>query len=208
MVRRTTHMVKSSAAVVKATTMATRKRTTLHWSAAKATSQATTNTHEGEGRRITRVVSPDMADSTESSIVIEADAGTVLDVIADLEAYPEWASELTEVEILTEEGDGWPDRVRLTMDAGIIKDTYTLDYDWDVLEDGTGTVSWSLVEASVLRAMDGTYTLTPADDGGTDVSYRLSVDLKIPVLGMLKRKAEKVIIDTALKGLKKRVESL
>ena len=28
------------------------------------------------------------------------------------------------------------------------------------------------------------------------------------MIGMLKRKAEKVIIDTALKGLKKRVEAL
>ena len=32
------------------------------------------------------------------------------------------------------------------------------------------------------------------------------MDLTIPMLGMFKRKAEKVIIDTALKGLKKRVE--
>ena len=77
----------------------------------------------------------------------------------------------------------------------------------DVDEDGSGTVSWTLVEASVLKTMDGTYTLT-ATDAGTQVDYSLTVDLKIPVLGMLKRKAEKVIIDTALKDLKKRVESL
>ncbi|GAA1790805.1 MAG: SRPBCC family protein [Actinobacteria bacterium] len=148
-----------------------------------------------------------MADTTESSIVIDAEPGAILDVIADLEAYPEWTGAIKEVEILAEEGDGWPDRVRMTMDAGVIKDTYTLDYDWDIAEDGSGTVSWTLVEASVLKAMDGTYTLTAVDDG-TQVDYSLLVDLKIPVLGMLKRKAEKVIIDTALKDLKKRVESL
>lgn len=148
-----------------------------------------------------------MADTTESSIVIDAEPGAILDAIADLEAYPEWTGAIKEVEILAEEGDGWPDRVRMTMDAGVIKDTYTLDYDWDIAEDGSGTVSWTLVEASVLKAMDGTYTLTAVDDG-TQVDYSLLVDLKIPVLGMLKRKAEKVIIDTALKDLKKRVESL
>lgn len=148
-----------------------------------------------------------MADTTESSIVIDAEPGIVLDVIADLEAYPEWAGEIKQVEILAEEGDGWPDRVQMTMDAGVIKDTYTLDYDWDVDDHGSGTVSWTLVEASVLKTMDGTYTLT-ATDAGTQVDYSLTVDLKIPVLGMLKRKAEKVIIDTALKDLKKRVESL
>jgi hypothetical protein len=39
------------------------------------------------------------------------------------------------------------------------------------------------------------------------VTYQLAVDLTIPMIGMLKRKGEKVIIDTALKGLKQRVES-
>ncbi|GAA1746819.1 SRPBCC family protein [Nostocoides vanveenii] len=148
-----------------------------------------------------------MADSTESSIVINAEPGAVLDVIADLEAYPEWTGEIKNVTILAEEGDGWPDRVEMTMDAGVIKDTYVLDYEWDVTEDGTGQVSWTLVEASVLKAMDGAYTLAAVAEG-TLVEYRLLVDLKIPVLGMLKRKAEKVIIETALKELKKRVESL
>jgi len=148
-----------------------------------------------------------MADSTESSIVINAEPGAVLDVIADLEAYPEWTGEIKNVTILAEEGDGWPDRVEMTMDAGVIKDTYVLDFEWDVTEDGTGQVSWTLVEASVLKAMDGAYTLAAVEEG-TLVEYRLLVDLKIPVLGMLKRKAEKVIIETALKELKKRVESL
>src|SRR5680860_1537041 len=98
------------------------------------------------------------------------------------------------------------DQVEFTLDAGAIKDTYVLEYDWDVAEDGTGVVSWTLVSAQVLKAMNGSYTL---EASGTDtlVTYRLSVDVKIPMLGMLKRKAERVIIDTALKALKKRVEA-
>ena len=61
------------------------------------------------------------------------------------------------------------------------------------------------MEATVLKAMDGTYTLAPTADG-THVRYELAVDLRVPMLGMLRRKAEKVIIDTALNELKKRVE--
>lgn len=38
-----------------------------------------------------------MADTTRSSIVIDAPAGEVLDIIADLEAYPEWISEFKTV---------------------------------------------------------------------------------------------------------------
>jgi ribosome-associated toxin RatA of RatAB toxin-antitoxin module len=147
-----------------------------------------------------------MADRTESSIDIAATPGEVLDVIADFESYPEWATEVKRVEVLTEEGDGWADQVRFTLDAGAIKDTYVLDYEWDIRKNGTGVVSWNLVEASVLKALDGSYTLEPKGRDETTVTYRLAVDVKIPMLGMLKRKAEKVIIDTALKELKKRVE--
>ncbi|MFX4287501.1 SRPBCC family protein [Janibacter sp. G349] len=148
-----------------------------------------------------------MADSTRSSTVVDAAPGDVLDIIADLEAYPEWAKEITRVEILTEDGDGWPDTASFTLDAGPIKDTYVLDYTWDVDEDGQGVASWTLVEATMLKVMDGSYTLTALEDGTTEVVYDLTVDVKVPMLGMLKRKAEKVIIDTALRDLKKRAEA-
>lgn len=147
-----------------------------------------------------------MADRTESSIVIDAPPGEVLDVIADFEAYPEWAGEVKQVAILAEEGDGWADQVEFTLDAGAIKDTYVLDYEWDIDEDGTGVLSWTLVRASVLKAMNGSYTLEQAG-AGTKVTYRLTVDVKVPMIGLLKRKAEKVIVDTALKELKKRAEA-
>jgi ribosome-associated toxin RatA of RatAB toxin-antitoxin module len=146
-----------------------------------------------------------MADSTESSVVMAAAAADVLDVIADFDSYPEWAGAVRSAEVLVEDEDGWADQVRFTLDAGALADTYILAYDWDVDEDGTGTVSWSLVEAGMLRAMDGAYVLEEAG-GGTRVTYRLSVDLKMPMLGMLRRKAERTIIDTALNELKKRVE--
>ncbi len=148
-----------------------------------------------------------MADSTRSTIVVDAPAGEVLDVIADLESYPEWIKEFKKVEILSEDGDGWPDQATFSLDAGAIRDTYTLDYSWDVDEAGLGVASWNLIEGGVLKAMDGSYTLSAADEGATEVVYELTVDVKVPVLGMLKRKAEKVIVDSALRNLKKRVEA-
>jgi carbon monoxide dehydrogenase subunit G len=146
-----------------------------------------------------------MADRTESRITIQAPAAAVLDVIADFDAYPEWTGAVKQADTLVTDTDGWAEQVRFVLDAGAIKDTYTLGYDWDVDLDGSGTVSWHLVEGQMLKAMEGSYELRPSGDG-TDVTYRLAVDLKIPVLGMLRRKAEKVIIETALTELKKRVE--
>jgi uncharacterized membrane protein len=146
-----------------------------------------------------------MAERTESSIVIAAPAADVLDVIADLDQYPQWAGDVRDVEIIAEDGDGWPDQARLVFDAGVIKEACVFDYEWDIVEDGTGVVSWSLVEASTLKAMNGSYTLE-AVDGGTQVTYRLAVELTIPMLGTLRRKAEKVIVESALRNLKAHVE--
>ena len=69
-------------------------------------------------------------------------------------------------------------------------------------------VTWTLVEGQMLKMLDGAYTLVDQGDGSTEVTYRLALDVSIPLIGMLKRKGEKILIDTALKGLKKRVESL
>jgi ribosome-associated toxin RatA of RatAB toxin-antitoxin module len=148
-----------------------------------------------------------MADRTESRVTVDAAPRDVLDVIADFDAYPEWTGAVKQATVEQEYDDGWPHEVRFVLDAGVIKDTYTLAYEWDVAEDGTGTVSWSLVQAEqLLRGLDGSYELAAAAGGGTEVAYRLTVDVRIPMLGLLKRKAEKGIIETALTELKKRAE--
>jgi ribosome-associated toxin RatA of RatAB toxin-antitoxin module len=148
-----------------------------------------------------------MADRTESSIVVDAAPADVLAVIADFDAYPEWTGAVKHAEVLSAGSGGRPARVRFELDAGAIKDTYVLDYTWKVAKAGAGTVSWVLVEAEqVLKALDGSYTLHGDRKGPTTVTYQLTVDVRIPMLGMLKRKAEKSIIATALQELKKRAE--
>ncbi|WP_286960578.1 SRPBCC family protein [Arsenicicoccus sp. UBA7492] len=144
-----------------------------------------------------------MAQRTESSTVIAASPAAVLDVVADVESYPAWTPEIRSVQILSED-DGWAEQVRFALEAGPVKDTYTLAYDWDVDEEGAGTVSWHLVEGGVLKAMDGSYVLEPVD-GGTRVTYALGVDVKVPMLGAMKRAAEKRIVEGALQGLAARV---
>jgi uncharacterized membrane protein len=147
---------------------------------------------------------PGMAEATSSSITIAAPPERVMAVIADFAAYPEWADQINTVEVLAPGADGRrAERVRFTMDAGAIKDSYTLDYTW--APDGR-SVSWTLVKGQIQKAQDGSYALAGRGDS-TTVTYSLAVDLNIPMIGMLRRKAEKVIIDTALKGLKRRVEA-
>ncbi|MGZ4595493.1 MAG: SRPBCC family protein [Actinomycetes bacterium] len=144
-----------------------------------------------------------MAERTESSISIDAAPAEIMGVIADFEAYPEWTGAVKEVEVRGTNSFGRAKQVWFNLDAGAIKDQYTLSYIWK----GVNEVRWSLVEAEqILKTMDGAYLLGDNAEGLTVVTYQLAVDVRIPMLGMIKRKAEKVIIDTALKELKKRVE--
>ncbi|MFF7589677.1 SRPBCC family protein [Kitasatospora purpeofusca] len=143
-----------------------------------------------------------MAEHTRSSITIDATPATVMAVIADFAAYPAWTGEVKEIEVLETAEDGRAAQVRLLLDAGAIRDEHVLAYTWD----GDRECAWTLVRSQMLRSLDGSYTLAPLGADRTEVTYQLAVDVKIPMLGMIKRKAEKVIIDRALAGLKKRVE--
>ncbi|MDT0277902.1 SRPBCC family protein [Blastococcus goldschmidtiae] len=142
-----------------------------------------------------------MAEQSTQSIVVEAPAADVMAVIADFPAYPQWVSAAKQVEVLDEGRDGRARRVHFVLDAGAVKDDYVLDYTWD----GDRKVSWTLVSGQMQKRQDGSYTLVETG-GRTEVTYSITIDLSIPMLGMIKRKAEKVILDTALKELKKRVE--
>ena len=147
-----------------------------------------------------------MAEQTTSSIEVAAPPAAVMAVIADFDAYPAWAKGVTVAETRAILPDGRAEQVFFALDVSPIKDEYTLAYAWD----GDRQVTWTLVEGKMLRALDGAYVLRPLTGGvsGTEVTYRLALDVSIPLIGMLKRKGEKILIDTALKGLKKRVESL
>jgi ribosome-associated toxin RatA of RatAB toxin-antitoxin module len=145
-----------------------------------------------------------MADKTSSTMMIDVSRPVIMAVIADFAVYPQWASGVRSAEILQVSADGRALLVRFTLDAGVIKDSYVLRYIWD----GDEQVRWELAErGSMISELSGAYLLDDSGDA-TKVTYQLAVGLAIPMIGMLKRRAEKTIIDTALKGLKSRAEKL
>ncbi len=152
----------------------------------------------GDGKGICQV-----ADKTRQTIYIDAAPGEVMKAIADIEAYPEWISEYKEVEVLEADDEGYPQRARMLMDATIFRDTLIMAYRWPA---DRQSLSWTLESSSLLKSLEGSYILEP-NGSGTDVTYELAVDLAVPMIGMLKRKAERRLIDGALKDLKKRVEA-
>jgi hypothetical protein len=156
-----------------------------------------------------------MAESSTQSMTMAASPKAIMDTIADFDAYPDWTASIKTAEVLEAGTDGRAKRVRFTLDAGLIKDTYELDYQW--AGDGL-SVTWDLVAGQIQKAQHGSYVLRPVGSAAgrsgesgtaetTEVTYSLSVDLSIPLIGPLRRKAERTIMDTALKELRRRVEA-
>jgi hypothetical protein len=142
-----------------------------------------------------------MADKTTSSLVIGQPEPVIMGVIADFAAYPQWAG-VQSAQVLQAGQDGRAATVRFGLDAGIIRDSYVLGYRWE----GDAQVHWDLAEqGSVISEMSGAYLLA-GHPGGTEVTFELAVGIRIPMIGMLKRRAEKTIIDHALQGLRSRAE--
>jgi hypothetical protein len=131
--------------------------------------------------------------------VIDAEPDEVMAVIADFDAYPGWVDSMERATVLSAT-DGLADEVEMVMAHPLFSDTYVLAYDW-----APGHVSWHLVRGGRLTAMDGSYVVA-AGGGRSTVTYTLAVDTSLPMIGLLRRKAEKTIVDGALRGLKRRVE--
>jgi uncharacterized membrane protein len=147
---------------------------------------------------------PSMGSRTASQITVGRPKGDVMAIIADFPGYPQWAGALKSADVLATGPGGRASKVRFTLDAGLLRDDYVLAYSWD----GDARVSWELAEGgSVISELAGSYDLTDRDVG-TEVSYELTVGLRVPMPGLVRRTAEKMIIDAALKGLKARAESL
>jgi uncharacterized membrane protein len=143
--------------------------------------------------------------AAQQSILIAAPMLAIAAVICDFASYPEWVSAARSVEVVQEYEDGYASQVKFVLDAGVVQDEYTLEYEY---AEDISRIQWHLVAPSRMqKAQTGSYDIEDNGDGTSTVTYTLSVELSIGMMGMFKRKAEKMIMDTALKELKRRVES-
>lgn len=141
-------------------------------------------------------------EGTVQTIEISAPPDVVMAVAIDLEAYPQWVTGVKSVEVLERDDDDRAAKASFVADAMIKEISYTLLYSYE-LENG---FSWTAEPGADIHAMDGSYTFNEIEGGGTEVVYGLRVDPAFKVPGFLRRQAEKTIVGTALRGLKRRVE--
>src|SRR5918996_1099201 len=143
-----------------------------------------------------------VAEETEGTIIIDADPAEVMGVIADFEAYPDW-SDVDRVEILARDRQGRGIEVAYDVSVLGMSSSYTLSYKYG---SGNSGVSWTTIRAEgAVKDIRGEYVLDD-EDGKSRVTCRLDVDLAIPVPGFMRRKGSRRVVETALLGLKRRVE--
>lgn len=141
-----------------------------------------------------------MTEGTFSTLEIDASPEALYDAAADVASYPEWASGVKEVEVLETDSEGRVDRARFVVEGFIKEIEYVLKY----THDRPNILSWVAEESDDLKMLEGSYQFTPKDDA-TEVVYSLTVEPKFTIPGFIKRQAEKQIVTTALRGLRKRV---
>lgn len=143
-----------------------------------------------------------MADEAHEHTTVDALPDRCYAVAVDFERYPEWARDVKEVSVLERDAEGRGSRVEYRV-AGLGQSIhYVLGYDYG---DAPNAFSWQLVESDKLRQLDGRYGFE-AEGTGTRVAYDLTIDVAIPLPGLIKRQAARMIISTALRDLKKEAE--
>jgi uncharacterized membrane protein len=144
-----------------------------------------------------------MAEFSKSTVSIDAPIAAVQEVLFALDKYPEWSTQIKSAEAIARDDQGRITKVKMSIDAGMMKDRPTLDYDWS---GAPNKLSFSLDEADLLTGMDGIYSFKSIDEDTTEVTYELGVSLSMPVPAMMRQKAEKATIDAALLQLKTHLE--
>ncbi len=143
-----------------------------------------------------------MAEFSSNSISIEAPVDEVAALLADLENFPTWSSAIKSVEVHDRDSSGRPTSATIKIEAGVLKDRAKLSYDYSNFPK---EISFSLEEADLMTEMTGSYEIS-GDGDETEVTYKLHVEVSMPVPEIMRKKAEMATIDAALSQLKKKLE--
>jgi hypothetical protein len=140
-----------------------------------------------------------MAVRASREVVFDAAPEVILDVLADIEALPDWSSVYKKVTVLDRHPDGKPRRVKATLRLMGVTDNEILEYHW-----GRHWVVWDAEDTFQQRGQHVEYTLTPEGDK-TRVRFDVIVDPSAPIPQFLVKRAKKIVLHSATEGLRARV---
>ncbi len=145
-----------------------------------------------------------MAEQATERMVVSASPARCFEVSADIASYPSWAADIKTVTIDERDAEGRPSVVTFRAAAFGRSTSYTLAYDYS---EAPEVLAWVQTEGDITNKLDGRYVFAPTPDGGTEVTYHLEAEMKVPLPGFIKMRAQSRIMSIALRDLKARVES-
>jgi len=138
----------------------------------------------------------------EHTVEIDAPIETCFAAIVDYETFPSWQGAVVDTEVLDWDEVGRGKRVRLFVDAKVRKVDYTLDYRYDEPK----RIEWDFVEGNGINGADGHYLFESMGTERTRATYRLGLEVGIPLPGPVARRAHKTTLRGSVEDLKKEAE--
>ncbi len=145
-----------------------------------------------------------MAEQATERMTVSATPERCFAVSADIAAYPQWAADIKQVTVDEVDDQGRPSLVTFRAAAFGRSTNYTLAYDYSQAPE---VLAWVQTRGDITAKLDGRYVFAPTPDGGSEVTYHLEVEMKVPLPGFIKMRAQSRIMSIALRDLKARVES-
>ena len=145
-----------------------------------------------------------MVQRATESIVVNAPADVVYDVVTDFANYARWVTDLKMIQVTERDAEGRALEVEYRAAAFGRSTTYSLRYDYSR---APSIVAWHQTAGDLTATMNGQYRFE-SDGDSTRVTYDLEVELLVPIPAFIKSRAAHRIQTQALYELKTRAESL
>ncbi len=142
-----------------------------------------------------------MSVSVTQQLTIDASMDTLLGVVRDIAAQPDWWPGMRSSEVLEHDEQGRVVRARLVNDVKVARDEFVLRY-----RHSQTAVDWQLEGTSLAqRSQTGSWTFTP-DGQRTRATLSLRVETSLPLPGFVQRRVLTATATDAIRALKEHVE--
>jgi uncharacterized protein YndB with AHSA1/START domain len=136
-------------------------------------------------------------------ILIDAPPEVILEALADVGALSSWSPVHKRIEVLDRYADGRPHRVKAVIGILGIVDNEILEYHW-----GPDWVVWDAEETFQQRGQHVEYNLKREGLDKTRVRFAITVEPTGPIPDFIVKRASKVVLDAATKGLRNQVAGI
>ena len=137
----------------------------------------------------------------ERTETFEVEAQKIFKVLTDYENYPKFMDGVSSVEVVSRSGNTAVVKYNINI---IKKFTYTIN----IKEVENQSVSWTFKEGDLFKSNNGSWIIKDNNNGTCDVTYKLDVDFKVMVPGMISKQLVSSNLPSMMKAVGKRAREL